>query len=241
VFHLNDNSQQKKTDENGFDALFKVRPLLQKLTDKFQQTYYPEEAVTVDKGMCPFRGRADIRVYMPQKSNKYGMKLFIPAESRTGYIWNFEVYRGKDPELDNGAAGIVKRLLDKLTNKGHTVYVDRFYTSVPLVEELAKANTGLIGTVMKSRKGLPEALKEAKIKKGEQVFCQKKNVLALRWRDKRDVWTLSSRHTAQITKTSNRQGKEKMKPLAVADCNKHKAGVDLFDKPSVPCRRFTAC
>jgi hypothetical protein len=57
MLHLNDNSQQKMAGENGFEALFKVRPLLQKLTDKFQQTYYPEEAVTVDEGMCPFRGR----------------------------------------------------------------------------------------------------------------------------------------------------------------------------------------
>jgi hypothetical protein len=70
-------------------------------------------------------------------------------------------------------------LLDKLTNKGHTVYVDHFYTSATLAEELAKANTGLVGTIMKSRKGLPKALKEAEIKKGEQVFHQKKNVLAL--------------------------------------------------------------
>jgi hypothetical protein len=196
MFHLNDNSQQTKVGENGFDALFKVRPLLQKLTDKFQQTYYPEEAVTVDEGMCPFRGRVSFRVYMPQKPNKYGMKLLILAESRTGYIWNFEVYHGKYPEVDNSAAGAVKQLLDKLTNKGHTVYVDQFYTRVPLAEELATAHNGLIGTIMKSRKGLPKALKEAKIKKGEQVFCQKKNVLALLWRDKRDVWMLSSRHTA---------------------------------------------
>jgi hypothetical protein len=115
--------------------------------------------------MCPFRGKVSFRVYMPQKPNKYGMKLFILAESRTGYIWNFEVYHGKYPEVDNSAAGVVKRLLDKLTNKGHTVYVDRFYTIVPLAEELAKANTGLVGTIMTSRKGLPKAL-EAKIKKG---------------------------------------------------------------------------
>jgi hypothetical protein len=50
------NSQRKKPGENGFDTLLKVRSLLQKLTDKFQQTYCPEEAVTVDEGMCPFRG-----------------------------------------------------------------------------------------------------------------------------------------------------------------------------------------
>jgi hypothetical protein len=164
MFHLNDNSQEKKASENGFDALLKVRSLLQKLTDKFQQTYCPEEAVTVDEGKCPFRGRVSIRVYMPQKPNKCGMKLFVLAESRTGYIWNFEVYQGKDPEQDNSAAGAVKRLLDKPTHKGHTVYVDLFYTSVPLAEELAKANTGLVGTIMKSRKGLPKALREAKIK-----------------------------------------------------------------------------
>jgi hypothetical protein len=108
MFHLNDNSQQKKAGENGFDALFKVRPLLQKPTDKFQQTYCPEEAVTIDEGMCPFRGRANFRVYVPQKPNKYGMKLFILAELRTGYIWNFEVYHEKDPELDDSAAGAVK-------------------------------------------------------------------------------------------------------------------------------------
>jgi hypothetical protein len=76
---------------------------------------------------------------------------------------------------------------------------------------------------MKSRKGLPKALKDAEVKEGEQVFQQKDNVLALLWRDKRDMWMLSSRHTAWMEKTSNRQRKKKMKPLAVIDCNEHKA------------------
>jgi hypothetical protein len=41
---------------------------------------------------------------------------------------------------------------------------------------------------------------------------------------------LSSRHTAQMEKTSRRQRKGKIKPLAVIDSNEHKAGVDLFDQ-----------
>jgi hypothetical protein len=59
---------------------------------------------------------------------------------------------------------------------------------------------------MKSRRGLPKAFKEAKpgdfisliplferrLKKGQKVFCQKKNVLALRWRDKRELWMLGT-------------------------------------------------
>jgi hypothetical protein len=41
--------------------------LLQKLTHKFQQTYYPEEtaAEAVDEEMCLFKGRVNFRVYMP--------------------------------------------------------------------------------------------------------------------------------------------------------------------------------
>jgi hypothetical protein len=60
--------------------------LLQEQRGKFQQTFYPEEAVTVDEGMCPFRGRVSFRVYMPYKPNEYGIQLFILAESWTGYI-----------------------------------------------------------------------------------------------------------------------------------------------------------
>jgi hypothetical protein len=58
------------------------------------------------------RGGEFFTVYMPQKPNKYDMKLFILADSQTGYIWNFDMYLRKDPELDNSAAGIIKQLLD---------------------------------------------------------------------------------------------------------------------------------
>jgi hypothetical protein len=60
-----------------------------------------------------------------------------------------------------------------------------------------------------AQKGTGNSLKETKVKSGEQVFCQKNNVLGLWWRDKTCVWIHISRHTAQMEKTSIRQGKEK--------------------------------
>jgi hypothetical protein len=78
----------------------------------------------------------------------------------------------KDHELDTSAARAVECLLSQLTNKGHTVYVEHFYTSLPLVEELAEVNTGLEETIMESQKGMPKALTGAEIKKGEQVLNQ---------------------------------------------------------------------
>jgi hypothetical protein len=57
---------------------------------------------------------------------------------------------------------------------------------------------------------MPKALQKAQIKKGQLVFHQKNNVLALRWRNKRDMWMLSGRHTAQMEKTSKqaREGRD---------------------------------
>ncbi|XP_047103633.1 piggyBac transposable element-derived protein 4-like [Schistocerca piceifrons] len=141
-----------------------------------------------------------------------------------------EVYHGRNDKLDNSASAVVKRLLGSLQGKGHTVYVDSFYTSVQLAKELARANTGLVGTVMPNRKGLPKALKEGKLKKGEQIFRRKNDVLALRWKDKRDVWMISTRHTSSMLPVATREGNEKLKPVAVLDYNKHKAGVDIFDQ-----------
>jgi hypothetical protein len=74
---------------------------------------------------------------------------------------------------------------------------------------------------------LPKALKEAKVKRVNTCSARRRMFLSCGG-EMRDVWMLSTRHIAQTTKTSNRQGKEKMKPLAVVD-DKHKAGVDLFD------------
>ncbi|XP_046986051.1 piggyBac transposable element-derived protein 4-like [Schistocerca americana] len=230
MFHINDNSKQKKKGEIDFDALHKVRPLLDDLVRNFKDSYQPGEALTIDEGMCPFRGRVGFKVYMVNKTNKYGIKLYIVAESKTGYIYNFEVYHGRDDKLDNSASAVVKRLLGSLQGKSHTVYGDRFYTSVQLAEELARANTGLVGTVMPNRKGLPKALKEGKLKKGGQIFRRKNDVLALRWKDKRNVWMISTRHTSSMLPVATREGNEKLKPVAVLDYNKHKAGVDLFDQ-----------
>ncbi|XP_023234619.1 piggyBac transposable element-derived protein 4-like [Centruroides sculpturatus] len=203
MFHLNDNSKQKKKGEEGFDALYKVRPLMDNIINKFQKTYYPEEALTIDEGMYPFRVCVSSKVYMAKKPNKYGIKLYILAEANTGYIWNFEVYHGREQNIENTAASVVKRLVDPLSNKGHTVYVDWFYTSISLAEYLSEVDTGMVGKVMKTRKGLPTALKEAKLKKEEQTFRRKNNILAIRWKDKRDVYMISTRHASSSKERVN--------------------------------------
>ena len=47
--------------------------------------------MSVDECMVPFHGRLAFKQYIREKPIKWGIKVFILAESKTGYNYNFEV------------------------------------------------------------------------------------------------------------------------------------------------------
>lgn len=225
-FHINDNSAAPKKGQPEYDPLYKLRPLMNTLSARFQKAYQPAENITIDEGMCKFRGRLVFKQYMPQKPTKYGIKLYMLSESKSGYIWNFNVFCGQS----NVVVDVTKNLLGSLLGKGHTLYTDRYYTSPTLAIDLEKEQTAIVGTVMKNRKGMPSALKQPNLRKGEHMFRRQGNLLALCWKDKRDVYMLSTRHCASMITCLDKRGNEKTKPACIVSYNKNKMGVDLSDQ-----------
>lgn len=57
---------------------------------------------------------------------------------------------------------LVMRLMGPLLGQGYCVYVDKFYTSGPLFEELFQNATLAVGTVWSGRQGYPKELKDMK-------------------------------------------------------------------------------
>lgn len=225
-FHLSDNLLMKKKGEPGYDPLHKVRPLLEMLREKCKSSYQVAEDITIDEGMCAYRGRLYFKQYMPQKPSRYGIKLYILSESKTGYVWNFDIFCGQA----NAITEVVMNLLDSLAGKGHTLFTDRYYTSPTLAAKLENVQTALVGTVQKNRIGMPRALRNPILQKGEQIFRRKGNVLVLCWKDKREVYMLSTKHKATMVTYNDRRGREKTKPAAVLSYNAKKFGVDLADQ-----------
>jgi hypothetical protein len=54
--------------------------------------------LVIDESMVPFRGRLHFRQYIPNKTHKYGIKLYKLCTT-DGYTCNISVYRKRD---DNG-------------------------------------------------------------------------------------------------------------------------------------------
>ena len=82
--HFVDNADQKAKGEDGFYPLFKVRKLL----DIFRAQCLlvpPEEKQCVDEQMIPFKGRSNIKQYLPKKPTKWGFKA-ITRTSSSGII-----------------------------------------------------------------------------------------------------------------------------------------------------------
>ena len=92
-FHFNDSSVEPRRGDDGFDRLYKVRPILTHFNAKIPELYKPGKHISVDEGMIGFKGRLSFRQYMPAKPTKYRIKVWMAADASNGFVINHEVYR----------------------------------------------------------------------------------------------------------------------------------------------------
>ncbi len=96
----------------------------------------------------------------------------------------------------NGVTYAVElKLMEGLEQKGHQLYCDNYYTRPTLFSSLRALGFGACGTARGDRKRMPKTLAAVKLQKGEVITCDvEKGMLALKWRDKRQVTMLSTIH-----------------------------------------------
>lgn len=118
--------------------------------------------------------------------------------------------------MSNGSKinDLVIRLMKPYLNKGHHLYMDNFYNSVDLSNILYKMKTHTTGTLRSNRKKNPISIttKTLKMKTGQHVFAKKGPIYISRWRDKREVLSVTTGHKPEMVSVKNKYGQKKMKP-----------------------------
>ena len=56
--------------------------------------------------MIPFKGRLSIKQYMKDKPTKWGIKVFVLADSRNGYTVRLQIYALKNSNLSSADLGL---------------------------------------------------------------------------------------------------------------------------------------
>jgi len=117
------------------------------------------------------------RQFIPIKPGRFGIKAFTLAESTSGYLLNSKIYTGREGDgvqRDLGRKAVMS-VIESYLDKGYCVFMDNYYTSVALFEELEERKTLACETVRSNRSGLPKAmcgLKESQTAKKGREFVQ---------------------------------------------------------------------
>ncbi|CAG4996426.1 unnamed protein product [Parnassius apollo] len=132
--HLNDNSQIPSKSNPDYDKLYKVRPLLEMLNTACKNEARTSTSQSIDEAMIRFKEISSLKQYMPAKPIKRGFKVWVRADSSTGYVYEFQIYTGKNddstPEFGLGS-NVVKSLSKSLIEEEVTVHLafDNFFAS----------------------------------------------------------------------------------------------------------------
>ena len=123
-------------------------------------------------------------------------------------------------------------LTRKIEGHGHKLYMDNFFSSPELFDDLANKQIYCCGTVRPNRKGMPQDLKPktTKLKRGDIRVRTRADLTAILWRDKRDVCMLTNIHNAPAEGNFCNAGGKAIKPQIVMDYNHHMGYVDKGDR-----------
>ena len=168
----------------GFDKLHQTRWLLNATWDSYKDIWNLGKHVTIDEMMICFKSTyCSIRQYMLNKPEKWGVKVWCLACYTSKYVWNFEVYcRNQNPSsgaienVDESvprvrygepslAYNVVLKMVEVLSNVGHVVVMDNFFSSIELFKELLSKGIYATGIVRPNQVGLPSELANTKLYK----------------------------------------------------------------------------
>ena len=127
--HFNNEPNQAESDR-----LYKIKPVINDLRKKFRSLVIPYKNLCIDESLILWKGRLTFKQYIPTKRHRFGIKVFVICDCQIGVVLDFIVYTGSSTEIDldenlGKSGSIVMTLMKPYLNKGHSLFVDNWYTS----------------------------------------------------------------------------------------------------------------
>jgi transposase IS4-like protein len=202
----------------------KITPLLGTFRTACETYLTPGTNVAIDEIMVRFHGRSGDTCKMPNKPIKQGYKIFALATD--AYVWWFQLSSrrygiaelDKHTKLTNTGSMVLQmaRKLPKFDDSYYALYLDNYFTSIPLFSTLRKEKIGAAGTTQPSGLEFPSLLIvlrqnwSHKLDWGTMVGKVVDNVLSIGWQDNNFVFGLSTIHT--IHEASSWVKRERRRP-----------------------------
>jgi len=104
--------------------------------------------LSIDEVIVKFKGKVVFKQYIPKKRKPFGIKMFKLCDS-TGYTYDMNVYLGKDRQRAEKHLTVTHTTVTNLTSgvEGfwHKLYMDNFFSSPDLYDDLAQKKKYVVG------------------------------------------------------------------------------------------------
>lgn len=224
LFHVCNNDDEKKKGENGYDRLYKVHHMLEKLNEAFVGADEMEPCIAVDEVIIPFKGRHSLKVYIMKKLKKWGYKVWTLA-GRSGYVYRVQLYNDNlviDPADIQNDIGESTKIVVHLTEDcvGKEVFCDNFFASAKLLQEMKLCGLGCTATLRNGRIGRFPLKNEKELKSGGQGsfdFRTEKDsgIVICEWYDNKTVPIGFNKHNVNPVGSCRRYDRKKKEHVKV--------------------------
>ncbi|GBP23607.1 PiggyBac transposable element-derived protein 4 [Eumeta japonica] len=165
-----------RPDRRQQDPFIPIRKVWDMFIAQCKMNYSPGSNVTIDEQLLGFRGRCPFRMYIPNKPNKYGIKIPMMCDSGTYYMINALPYIGKATNTNGLPQGeyYLKELSQPVHGSNRNITCDNWFTSIPASKSLLLEPHKLtvVGTVRSNKREIPEELKNSRSRPvGTSMFC----------------------------------------------------------------------
>lgn len=141
--HFSDNSEIDQTDR-----VFKVRPLIDYVNNKFQEFAQPlGSKYSLDEAMEPYYGRLSMKQFIRSKPIWFDFKFRCLATPE-GYL-QFCPYTGKKDRIQGESLGssVVQSICIEFILVNSFVFIDNYFNSLELLNTMLQHNLNVTGTI----------------------------------------------------------------------------------------------
>jgi len=112
----------------------------------------------VDEVIVKFKGRVIFKQYIPKKRKRFGIKIYKLCDE-TGYTYDMRVYLGRNSHFatDDMTAthATVRHFTSRVEGLGHKIFMDNFFSSPRLFDDVDRRKINSCGTVQPNRRDMP--------------------------------------------------------------------------------------
>ena len=204
------------SSKNPGDTLQKVESFVKPFKDQCKLLYQPTQNIAVQEYMVGCSDKPGIyrRYRRADNTIRSGIKLWLLADTSNGFTLDFNIYLGKSAcsEVSKNGLGydIVMKLAAPYFNQGYHLYLQDFFTSFKLVNDLFSNGIPSTGMVSVGMVGFPASLRDIKewartVELGGMRWDRQSNILTLQWMDHKPISIITTIDSANEVTVAHRK------------------------------------